>query len=256
MLITARSSQDGLVRKQLRPRARNCFCFFWMRRERLECDFSGNATPRTIFPSTFLLCLSCRQCNAGHRRAGQVPRKLLLNATDTTVHKELLQLPEGSFQGKPQQVESMSSTMRAAAFDRAPNRSTGRTSRPARRGLALLQAIASRSGPSGLAKPRSRAALPPTRRNTDCGSMPTSAWRPFLPVRVSASMSPACAVKPSASSRTCRAPRVPRRPARPTGSSYFLGPSTLLSTIFRASVKASAGVASVAVAANLSPSSS
>src|SRR5664280_3178332 len=37
---------------------------------------------------------------------------------------------------------------------------------------------------------------------------------------------------------------------------YFLGPSTLLSTIFRASAKASAGVENGIVAANLSPSSS
>jgi hypothetical protein len=39
-------------------------------------------------------------------------------------------------------------------------------------------------------------------------------------------------------------------------SGYFLGPSTLLSTIFRASAKASAGVAHGIVAASLSPSSS
>jgi hypothetical protein len=39
-------------------------------------------------------------------------------------------------------------------------------------------------------------------------------------------------------------------------SGYFLGPSTLLSTIFRASPKASAGVERGIVAASLSPSSS
>jgi hypothetical protein len=38
--------------------------------------------------------------------------------------------------------------------------------------------------------------------------------------------------------------------------SYFLGPSTLPSTIFRASAKASAGVARGIVAASRSPSSS
>jgi hypothetical protein len=39
-------------------------------------------------------------------------------------------------------------------------------------------------------------------------------------------------------------------------SFYFLGPSTLLSTIFRASAKASAGVENGIVVASLSPSSS
>ncbi len=39
----------------------------------------------------------------------------------------------------------------------------------------------------------------------------------------------------------------------PAGEFYFLGPSTLLSTIFRASPKASAGVKSGFVVASLSP---
>ena len=41
---------------------------------------------------------------------------------------------------------------------------------------------------------------PARRPNTDCRSKPTNAWRPFLPVRASASISPAISVKQSASS--------------------------------------------------------
>ena len=92
--------------------ASNCdralgFCFFWMRRERLECDFSGNAIYLGLAPfclRPFYFVYRVANATARHRRAGQVPRKLLLNATDTRVHKELLQLPEGSFQGKPPQA--------------------------------------------------------------------------------------------------------------------------------------------------------
>src|SRR5262249_2217694 len=41
---------------------------------------------------------------------------------------------------------------------------------------------------------------PARRPNTDCRSKPTSAWRPFLPVRASASISPAITLNPRASS--------------------------------------------------------
>src|SRR6202023_1421220 len=41
---------------------------------------------------------------------------------------------------------------------------------------------------------------PASRPNTDCRNIPTSACRPFLPVRASASISPAIALRPSASS--------------------------------------------------------
>jgi hypothetical protein len=37
---------------------------------------------------------------------------------------------------------------------------------------------------------------PARRPNTDCRSKPTSAWRPFLPVRASASISPAITLNP------------------------------------------------------------
>src|SRR6266550_2826610 len=56
-----------------------------------QCDAPR---PRTIFPSTLLLCLSRRQCNAEHHQSGQFVRKPLPNTTDGTVHKVLLQLPE------------------------------------------------------------------------------------------------------------------------------------------------------------------
>ena len=41
---------------------------------------------------------------------------------------------------------------------------------------------------------------PARRPNTDCRKSPTSLWRPFRPVRASASISPATVVSPSASS--------------------------------------------------------
>ena len=55
MLIAARSSQDlALLSTGNRERAIKIrFCFFWIRRERFECDFPGNAMHLGLAP--FLL---------------------------------------------------------------------------------------------------------------------------------------------------------------------------------------------------------
>src|SRR6266566_937103 len=86
-----------VVDEQLRARARSRFPLLHplavATRVRFprQCDAPR---PRTIFPSTLLLCLSRRQCNAEHHQSGQFVRKPLPNTTDGTVHKVLRQLPE------------------------------------------------------------------------------------------------------------------------------------------------------------------
>ena len=73
------------------------FCFFWIRRERLECDFPGNAmhlglAPFFLRPFYFLY----RVVNATPSIVKLAKFRIshCQMPTDATVHKELLQLTE------------------------------------------------------------------------------------------------------------------------------------------------------------------
>ena len=69
-------------------------------------------------------------------------------------------------------------------------------------GLALssLRSAGSALPDHGADVRRFTSSYPARRPNTDCRSNPTNAWRPFLPVRAPASILPAIALYPSASS--------------------------------------------------------